>query len=334
VIELDPKGNVTDLKWLPNGNLLIFGDFGSEVLTGSPYRWELRQWDSRNWAEVEGFRYHVGNQANGLLEVDPSGSRVMISGLVDSWFSLDESGRPTRIPFPSHFGGQLCPNQDKFLGVRHMRMGDPSCFVEVEYDPERIESRSRLIQFFVEDYQIFFYGPTGKTIFVKRSGVPYLDEFETRLPSPLVSTQQRPHYDAQLIRVRRYGAPARRVDQFWIAADWGSVVFEFEEVYRGDSEKRRFGFFHFENSTEVSMLEGLTEMKEITSLAIHPSQRFLAITREKTSVVAIYDIETQTIIRNFDWGIEPINNIDFSRDGTMIAAIAGGNKIIVWDVDF
>lgn len=338
MIELDPKGNLTDLKWLPNGNLLLFGDFGQEVSTGSSYRWELRQWDARSWSENEGFRYHIGNGAfvnsHCRLNVDPTGSRLLIRGLADTWFALSGTDIPNRIFFPSEFGWQICPTAAKFLAIRHMRPSGPSCFIEVSYHSDLMNTRLRLIQFYVENYQAFFYGPSGKTIFVKRRGVPYLDEFEMRLPSPLVPAQQDPKYDAQLIRVRRFDAPPRQVVRLWNASDWGSVVIEFSDIALGDFQNSTLGFFHFDGSKEVVMLRGLGEHSQIDSIAIHPSHRFLAITQEQSSTVIVFDIGAQIVLRTFDWGNAPITRIDFSHDGTMIAAISGATKIIVWDVDF
>jgi WD40 repeat protein len=72
--------------------------------------------------------------------------------------------------------------------------------------------------------------------------------------------------------------------------------------------------------------------KELTSLAFHPSGRFLAAT-SNDETVKLYDTETWQIAQTFSWKIGRLRSIAFSPDGNLAAAGSDTGKIVVWDVD-
>jgi hypothetical protein len=72
--------------------------------------------------------------------------------------------------------------------------------------------------------------------------------------------------------------------------------------------------------------------KEFTSLAFHPSGRFLAAT-SNDQTVKLYDTTSWELAKTFTWDIGRMRSIAFSPDGTLAAAGSDTGKVVVWDVD-
>jgi WD40 repeat protein len=70
----------------------------------------------------------------------------------------------------------------------------------------------------------------------------------------------------------------------------------------------------------------------LTSIAFHPSGRYLAATSNDTTV-KLYDTTTWTVAKTFSWNIGRMRSIAFSPDGTLAAAGSDTGKVVVWDVD-
>jgi WD40 repeat protein len=73
--------------------------------------------------------------------------------------------------------------------------------------------------------------------------------------------------------------------------------------------------------------------KHLTSIAFHPSGRFLATTsNDKT--VRLHDRDADwAVTRTFDWKIGALKSVAFSPDGNLAAAGGEKGQIVVWDVD-
>ncbi|MFO0804112.1 MAG: WD40 repeat domain-containing protein [Gemmataceae bacterium] len=69
-----------------------------------------------------------------------------------------------------------------------------------------------------------------------------------------------------------------------------------------------------------------------TSIAYHPSGRFLAATSNDTTV-KLYDTATWQLARTYSWNIGRLRSIAFSPDGLLAAAGSDTGRIMVWDVD-
>jgi WD40 repeat protein len=73
-------------------------------------------------------------------------------------------------------------------------------------------------------------------------------------------------------------------------------------------------------------------LKSFTSLAFHPSGRYLAAT-SNDATVKLYDTETWQVAKTYTWDIGKMRSIAFSPDGTLAAAGSDTGKVVVWDVD-
>jgi WD40 repeat protein len=86
-----------------------------------------------------------------------------------------------------------------------------------------------------------------------------------------------------------------------------------------------------QNAKQVAELR-TGNKKEFTSLAFHPSGRFLAAT-SNDETVKLYDTQTWELAKTFTWDIGRMRSIAFSPDGTLAAAGSDTGKVVVWDVD-
>jgi WD40 repeat protein len=69
-----------------------------------------------------------------------------------------------------------------------------------------------------------------------------------------------------------------------------------------------------------------------TSIAFHPSGRYLAAT-SNDATVKLYDTETWQVAQTFSWEIGRLRSVAFSPDGNLAAVGSDTGKIVVWDVD-
>jgi WD40 repeat protein len=72
--------------------------------------------------------------------------------------------------------------------------------------------------------------------------------------------------------------------------------------------------------------------KYFTGMAFHPSGKYLAAT-SNDHTVKLYEIATGAAARTFAWRLKRMRSIDFSPDGTLVAAGSEYGKVVVWDVD-
>jgi WD40 repeat protein len=72
--------------------------------------------------------------------------------------------------------------------------------------------------------------------------------------------------------------------------------------------------------------------RRFTSIAFHPSGRYLAAT-SNDATVKLYDTETWQVAQTFSWNIGRLRSVAFSPDGNLAAAGSDTGKIVVWDVD-
>ncbi len=69
-----------------------------------------------------------------------------------------------------------------------------------------------------------------------------------------------------------------------------------------------------------------------TSLAFHPSGRFLAAT-SNDATVRLYDTSNWALATTYTWDIGRMRSVAFSPDGLLAAAGSDTGKVVVWDVD-
>jgi WD40 repeat protein len=72
--------------------------------------------------------------------------------------------------------------------------------------------------------------------------------------------------------------------------------------------------------------------KHFTSLAFHPSNRYLAATNND-STVSLYDTTTWKPAQVYQWDTGRMRSVAFSPDGMLAAAGTDTGKVILWDVD-
>jgi WD40 repeat protein len=69
-----------------------------------------------------------------------------------------------------------------------------------------------------------------------------------------------------------------------------------------------------------------------TSLAFHPSGRFLAAT-SNDATVRLYDTSNWALATTYTWDIGRMRSVAFSPDGLLAAAGSDTSRVVVWDVD-
>src|SRR5262249_1017765 len=94
----------------------------------------------------------------------------------------------------------------------------------------------------------------------------------------------------------------------------------------------RIGIFQTDDLGAEPVLIRNDNRREFTSLAFHPSGRFLAAT-SNDATVKLYDTRTWKLAHAFDWEIGRLRSVAFSPDGTLAAAGGDKGKIVVWDFD-
>lgn len=63
-----------------------------------------------------------------------------------------------------------------------------------------------------------------------------------------------------------------------------------------------------------------------------PNSRLLAVA-DGSPTLRVYDTDTGTVAREYDWGIGGIHCVTFSHDGAMGAAGGDKGRVVVWDVE-
>jgi WD domain, G-beta repeat len=72
--------------------------------------------------------------------------------------------------------------------------------------------------------------------------------------------------------------------------------------------------------------------KDFTSLAFHPSGRFLAAT-SNDATVKLYDTSNWSLATTYTWDVGRMRSVAFSPDGLLAAAGSDTGRVVVWDVD-
>lgn len=75
-----------------------------------------------------------------------------------------------------------------------------------------------------------------------------------------------------------------------------------------------------------------TDGRIFTSLAFHPSGRFLAAT-SNDSTVKLYDTSNWALATTYSWDVGRMRSVAFSPDGTLAATGSDTGRVVVWDVD-
>ncbi len=343
------------LKWIADGQLLAV----VEDRVGNRSRFMLRRWDSRDWdyslylTEWNGVWEEaslVGDPTT--MTVDVNSSKLLLSGPARVWFSISESVDITTLgthALPLDGVWKMSPTDSQFLIHSSLISDGPLAFIEASFSFTKSTTQVSVRGFAYEgfpalnwDEPFFLYGSNGETLFLKRNDSIFLEEYKIIRPTRRKNDPVRffhedlneiPIEPEGILRfVKNYALTRGDVARSWISADWKMLVLMFWNVSKNLISS--IGIFNLENPHDVAPLQGLGDLGEIVNIGIHPSNRYLGIVRKDSSLVEIFDLESQSILRQFDWQCGPLNCIEFSQDGTMIAAIAGGDKVIVWDVDF
>jgi len=69
-----------------------------------------------------------------------------------------------------------------------------------------------------------------------------------------------------------------------------------------------------------------------TSLAFHPSGRYLAAT-SNDATVKLYDTSNWALATTYTWDVGRMRSVAFSPDGLLAAAGSDTGRVVVWDVD-
>jgi WD40 repeat protein len=90
--------------------------------------------------------------------------------------------------------------------------------------------------------------------------------------------------------------------------------------------------FHMTDEAKSVMLQS-PNRKHLTSIAFHPSGRFLATT-SSDATVRLHDRDAGwEVTKTFEWNIGKLKTIAFNPTGNLAAAGSESGKVAVWDVD-
>lgn len=69
------------------------------------------------------------------------------------------------------------------------------------------------------------------------------------------------------------------------------------------------------------------------SFAFHPDGQNLAVIHGGPTLVKLYDLATLKLKHRYKWNLGPLTSVAFSPDGTLGAAGSSDGRIVVWDMD-
>jgi len=242
----------------------------------------------------------------------------------ERYFEFDEL---TLAPNGLRVFGTLQPDETSRLLFGEER----TLFREIELsDPRPREQPQRWVRTVADARQrepFFFYAPDSKHIWKADADSSELSLYEVgRFDQDEMVLFDRLMIGHRLVEKHKLTRPLRKANLVWVSPDWKQVVFGSTELHFLDLEKGP--------SALIEPVKGIDHASQISDLGFHPNGRHLGYIREPSPIIEIYDHFANEVCQTFNFQQGPLSRIDFSRDGTMIAAVAGGNKIIVWDVDF
>lgn len=92
------------------------------------------------------------------------------------------------------------------------------------------------------------------------------------------------------------------------------------------------GVWAGDDISQVSRIIRNDNRKHFTSIAFHPSERYLAATNNDQTV-KLYDTTSWEVAKTYTWNIGRMRAVAFSPGGTLAAAGSDTGKVVVWDVD-
>ncbi|MBN9524217.1 WD40 repeat domain-containing protein [bacterium] len=80
-------------------------------------------------------------------------------------------------------------------------------------------------------------------------------------------------------------------------------------------------------------ISGSSNSGNFVGFAFHPAGKTLAVIYGGPTLVKLYDLDTLTLRTKLNWKVGPLTCVAFSADGLLAAAGTDDGRVVVWDVD-
>ncbi len=325
-----------EVRWSQEGNLIVIGRgdtltqpiaFRSHSWSPVPYQVFVFSFPQFGEKPLGGTSLAYGPQPLRPIEVGHQSSRVCIRGINSlGWFDLVENTLHDRFDFDQ--GWIVAVSTDCSRILRQSSRLVNSSMIEltewfldgVSEDARKVLAKRKLLISPTQE-SLFFYGPDNQSIYRQRFDQDMIQRMRI-VPKPSNQTESIPEFYA--FTESQFEGERGTISANWKSSDGTLLILK----------QKRISLVSLGAVVQSVRLTGIGDPRVISCVSVHPSNRFLVLCRSNSNTVEVYDLHSQTIIRQFNWQRGPIRSVDCSPDGTMIAAIAGTNKIIVWDVDF
>ncbi|MBN9524216.1 hypothetical protein J0H58_37845 [bacterium] len=295
MLVLDAGARVTQLRFLPDGRLLVglllkTGGAAVDIRpvgAGEPHRIYLR--DS-TWVSA--------NQ----LAVHPSGGRFSVAAHSLRTFATADGSPVPAGPAVYALEVAAAPDGEWLLTTRRTPAGDTT--VAAVYG----DGSRRLLATYPSEGNRRLAGvsPDGERFVVVGQG-------EVRV-EPLAGA-------VEPIRARYPSShvyhPGLSPDGRYLAAIGYSSMYVYDLPVLG----------------KPRLIKGASAFGNFVGYAFHPGGRMLAVIHGGPTLVKLYDLDTLTLRTKLNWKVGPLTCVAFSPDGLLAAAGSEDGRVVVWDVD-
>lgn len=326
---------IEEVRWLPSGNLIGLRQLTLEELFRSrPVQYPTHfkyatvvVWSFPSFQEtiLDQTMIPTSVEVNRPVEVGFGSDSVCVAGRGMGFLRLGKDVIQERFDFSEGIVVAVSPDGSRVLRQSSWGMSGQIELLETHFKSIKIDQTRRFttrkIRLSPNDKSVFFYGPDNESIFRKRGKMASIHKLKI-VPKEAASTDLLPDWFG--FGASQFDAYRGDTSKIWKSVDGSLLIIK----------HKRLSIVHLDPEPSAVPLRGLGEPRSIEGVAVDSRNRFLVVAFRKSNVIQVFDLVSNSVIRQFQWGPEAVRSVDCSHDGTMIAAVAGQNKIIVWDVDF
>jgi WD40 repeat protein len=299
MLVLDAGGPVTQVRFLPDGQLLVGLRKGAD---GSVEVWPL--------PGGERVRIPLEHQAHWYradqLAVHPAGDRVLFA---DGWLRTFATANGSLLPAPA------VPDPDDLLADRVIVSPAGDVFVTAQGQPE-------------DPWRLTVFDAAGR--FVRRAEYPppgpklagFLSDGD-RYAAVYGNTLsvRRLTDDAQVAAAK---VPSNHGPAPLLSPDGRHVgVIGYGSLY----------LYDLTALGKPRQIKGSGNFGNFVAVAFHPAGRTLAVVHGGPTLVKLYDLDTLTLRAKLNWKVGALTCVAYSPDGLLGAAGTADGRVVVWDVD-